>query len=337
MVNVKSLDLNEALNEEDKYDLVGVTFHSFSVRYARQIREHFKKAWLFCGGHHPSALPEQLLALGYDQVVIGEGENALIDIIHGDTERIKTSSTKHFETIDDIPYPDYTGLKYSDNIVISSRGCPFRCNFCASTAFWGNKWKARTAEAVIDEINTKGYKTWMFEDDNFTANKQRAIEICHGIKGSWQCAARAENLDEELCYNLKASGCHTVWIGVESFSQRSLDRCNKHTTVEKMRRGIDIAESTGLRTMCQFIVGLPDDTIDDIRLTARVISQTRMSSFGANIAWILPNTEIYSKAKVLGFDDNTYIDGGSLFYTYEQTMDTLQAWAGIINGAKNKH
>jgi len=323
------------MDEGDVYDFVGVTFHSFSVQYARRIRWMFPKAWMFCGGHHSSAMPEQLIATGYNQVVIGEGENAIIDILNGDTEKIKTKSTEYFKTIDDLPFPDYTGLKYSDNIVISSRGCPFRCNFCASTAFWGNKWRARSAESVIEEIRQKGYQSWMFEDDNFTANKQRAMDICKGVKGHWQCATRADNLDWEICKALKDSGCHTLWIGVESFSQRSLDRCNKHTTVDKMVRGIEVAERAGLQTMCQFIVGLPDDTIEDVRETARVIRKTKMSRVGVNTAWVLPKTNLYDRAKARGMSDGVYLETGAPFYTFEHSMEELHYWATIIMSAKS--
>lgn len=332
--DVKALDLDRALLEPDDYDIVGVTFHSFSVIHAKKIREHFGNAWLVCGGHHPSALPQQMLSIGYNQVVIGEGENAFIDIINGNREQIKTSSSQYYKSIDELPFPDYAGLKYADNIVISSRGCPFRCNFCASTAFWGNKWRARSADNVVREINERGYQTWMFEDDNFTANKGRAIEIASRIKGSWQCASRAENLDNDLCRALKLSGCHTLWLGIESFSQKSLDRCNKHTTVQRMVQGIETATRHGLNMVCQFIIGLPGDTIDDIRLTAKVIRHTKMNNWGVNIAWVLPNTDIYRRAKEHGMSDNVYLETGVPFYTYEHSLDTLIEWRNIIMSAK---
>ena len=329
-VEVKALDLDAAMCEPDDYDIVGVTFHSFSVQYAQRIREHFKKAHLVCGGHHPSALPEQMISTGYDQVVIGEGENAMIDILNGDREQIKRTSTQHYKTVSDIPFPDYTGLHYTDNVVISSRGCPFRCNFCASTSFWGNRWKARSAESVIEEIQRFGYKTWMFEDDNFTANKKRAIEICNNVQGSWQCASRAENLDAELCAALKRSGCHTLWLGIESFSQSSLDRCGKNTTVERMIKGIETAERHGIATMSQFIIGLPGDTIEDIRKTARIRRRVRMSRYGVNIAWVLPGTDIYTRAKAAGMNDKIYLQTGAPFYTFEQSIETLRYWSTLI-------
>lgn len=339
------------------FDLVAVSFHSFSVKHARNIRAAVKKtARLVCGGHHPSAMPEQMINIGYDQVGIGEGENILIDIILGNTESVIYNSKSHFKDINEIPFPDYSGLsgdwlntqsEYGYPI-ISSRGCPFSCNFCASSIFWNRKINMRSADSVISEIvhniETVGMRNYMFEDDNFTLNKKRVTEICNRLindvipkygKRNWQCASRAETLiDADLCRLLKEAGCTRVWLGVESFSQPSLDRCEKHTTVEKLVTGIETAESNGLKTMSQFIVGLPDDTISDIMETARIIKSTNMSTFGGNVAWILPATNIHKRAKAFGFDDNVYLESGTPFYTYEQSMETLNSWSQIINNAK---
>ena len=358
-VKVTAADLKDALEllKYEDYDLVGVSFHSFSVKYAKLIKDSIRESThLICGGHHPSSLPQQMIDIGYDQVVIGEGENSIIDIILGKEEsKFVYDKKSYFKSIDDIPFPDYTGLSgewkntNSSNgyPIISSRGCPFTCNFCASSIFWNRKIHMRTPESVVSEIiyniENYGMNNWMFEDDNFTLNKNRAIEICKGIieinnkygKRNWQCASRAESLDEELCSILFEAGCTTIWVGVESFSQDSLNRCSKHTTVEKMVRGIEIAESIGIQTMCQFIVGLPGDTIDDIIKTVDVIKTTKMSRFGGNIAWILPSTNIYNKAKQFGFSDKVYLESGNIFYTYEQDIDTLNLWVSMINNAKN--
>ena len=348
-VNVTSCNITELDNIllKNTFDLVAVSFHSFSVRYAIEIRNKIKNAKLICGGHHSSSLPEQMLSIGYDQVVIGEGENAIIDIILGEQQKIFKSKSKYFNTINDIPIPDYSGLgdTWEDGYpIISSRGCPFACNFCASSFFWDKKWNMRSVDNIISEIlyriNNFGMKTWMFEDDNFTLNKKRAIDICSAIINNkininWQCASRAETLqDEELCKSLFDAGCKTVWLGIESLSQDSLDRCNKNTTIEKMLKGIETAEKIGLQTMSQFIVGLPGDTIDNINETAENIKKSACSRIGVNIAWILPNTKIHEEAKKRGFGDDSYLVNGATFYTYEQSKETLLSWADILYKAK---
>ena len=334
---VTALDLFAALKQPDDWDIVAVTFHSFSVKYAEAIRKSFWRSWLVCGGHHPSALPEQLLGVGYNQVVVGEGENAIKDIICGDTNRIIQGRPVK---VGDILLPDYTGLQYDGTMglpIISSRGCPFGCKFCASSNFWQRKWKMRTAEQVLAEVFASGVRQFMFEDDNFTLNRQRVLDICSGLRGhgfAWQCASRAETLcDDELCHVLHAAGCHTVWLGVESLSQDSLDRCGKQTTVGAMLQGIATAERHGLATMSQFIVGLPDDTQRDVDITCQHIRQSKIRRRGANVLWVLPHTEAYRRAKAQGFSDDVYLATGAPFYTYEQNMNTLQMWTNQINTA----
>ena len=340
-VEVTAADMKKAvaLLEHNTYDLVGVTYHSFSVKHARYIRG-LVKGRLICGGHHPSALPQQMLDIGYDQVVVGEGENAMIAIIDGDTRPIISGYINPFAIIDELPFPDYSGLSWSGAMgmpIISSRGCVEKCTFCASTWFWGHKWKMRQAEDVLAEITGMGLKKFMFEDDSFTVNKKRALAICEGLKEkgySWQCNSRAETLmDEELCRALKDAGCETVWCGIESLSQKSLDRCGKHTTVEKMLAGIEMADKVGLNVMAQFIVGLPDDTEADIQLTVAGIKRSKIKRKGVQKIWIVPNTLAYDRAKAKGFDDEVFLKTGSPYYTYEQDMATLDRWYKLINEA----
>lgn len=341
-VKVTAADMKQAVSllERNTYDLVGVTYHSFSVKHARYIRG-LVKGRLICGGHHPSAMPQQMLDIGYDQVIIGEGENAILNVIDGDTRPIVNDYTNPYYTdIDSIPFPDYTGLSWSGAMgmpIISSRGCAWSCNFCASSSFWGRRWKMRSAENVLSEIRAMGLKKFMYEDDNFTVHKKRALEICEGIKGrgySWQCNSRAETLvDEELCRALKDAGCETVWCGIESLSQESLNRCGKNTTVEKMLAGIEMADKVGLEIMAQFIVGLPDDTEADIKLTVENIKKSKIKRKGVQKIWIVPNTVAYDRAKAKGFNDDVFLKTGAPYYNYEQSAETLDRWYKMIDMA----
>jgi radical SAM superfamily enzyme YgiQ (UPF0313 family) len=346
-VNVKARDITDALTilHQESFDLVGVSFHSLSVKEARLIRNSYS-GHLICGGHHPSALPQQMLDIGYDQVVIGEGENAVIDIILGETNPLVYETTKYFTTINDIPFPDYTGLNYGKDWglpIITSRGCPFQCNFCASSDFWGRKWYPRSPDNILAEIKQRldnGMVGWIFEDDNFTLDKNRAKEICrriiseitpvYGIQG-WQCASRAESLsDPELCQLLHDAGCFTIWTGIETLSQSALDRCKKGTTLEKIRLGLENALNYGLNVICQFIIGLPGDTEADMIETSKNIKLLKIPRTAFNYAWILPNTEIHRQAKLRGFSDESYLTGADITYTYEQSWDTLHKWDLIV-------
>ncbi len=347
-VEVVARDLQPALDllSRRQFDFVGVSFHSFSVKYARAIRGAVTSGRLIAGGHHPSSsLGYQLEREGYE-VIRGEGEEQLVNIVAG------TPVTARFATIDDYPFPEYDGLTgywFGPSAVIpviSSRGCPFGCSFCASSAFWDRKWRPRSPSNVLAEIESlvmAGHRAWMFEDDNFTLDKNRASEICIGIQRlaakvgplSWECASRSESLrDLAFCRLLVASGCHTAWLGVESLSQPVLDRCGKNTTVAAQEEGIRTAAAARLGTVCQFIVGLPGDTQADIDTTAARLADLPCRRAGANIAWILPDTAIHAAAKERGFDDEVYLTHGAPFYSYEQTPETLQRWRMQINNAK---
>jgi radical SAM superfamily enzyme YgiQ (UPF0313 family) len=336
-VGVIAKHLSDALRDNSEYDLVAVSFHSFSVKFARQIRDKFK-GHLICGGHHPSAFPYQMISIGYNQVIIGEGENAIIDIINGNTLQIIKDCPKYFKTINDIPFPDYTGLPFNGNQginIITSRGCPFKCHFCGSSQFWHHKYYMRSAESVLLEIEQRkqeGFKTWFFHDDNFMANRKRVFEICSGLNGEmkWQAQGRAESIDEDLCRELYRAGCRKLHFGIESLSQDALDRMGKNTTVEKMLKGIEIAENMGISTMSLFIVGLPGDSIKNIEETRANRLRSKITQYGPNICWVLPGTEIHRKAKEYGFDDNIYLESGAPFYTYEQSIETLNQWASQI-------
>lgn len=343
-INVTVCNLQQALSIEDCFDIVGVTFHSFSVRYANMLRNKFKGR-MICGGHHPSAMPDQMLSIGYNQIVIGEGENAIIDIIKGNEGRIiyaKDLDNYYFYGINDYPIPDYTGVNFGGEIgisIITSRGCPYSCNFCASSNFWDHRCSLRSADNVLTEIEqrkSEGYTTWIFEDDNFTVNKKRTYEICSQLDGRylWQCTSRAEVLDRDLCNELYRAGCRKLWLGIETLSQDALERCNKKTTIEGMLTGIQNAYEVGIGAMSLFIIGMPGDTLKDIEITRNRIRESYISEIGANIAWVLPGTEIYHKAKEQGFDDKIYLEQGAPFYTYEHDIDTLKQWEYLIRTAK---
>ena len=343
-VDVRAYNLQQALACNEEFDIVGVSFHSFSVKYARQLRDHFK-GHMICGGHHPSALPEQMLGIGYNQVVIGEGENAIIDIMQGNRDEIvnaKDCQHHYFFGINEFPMPDYTGINFGGHIgisVITSRGCPFSCNFCASSDFWKHHYQMRSPDHVVWEIEQRkreGFTTWIFEDDNFTINKKRTYDICSKLDGklTWQCTSRAETLDADLCAELYRAGCRKIWIGVETLSQPALDRCNKNTTVERMLEGIANAHRAGIATISLFIVGLPGDTAEEIAITRERIHSSAITEIGTNIAWILPGTELHRRAKERGFDDAVYLETGAPYYTYEQSMETLRYWSNQIATAK---
>lgn len=355
-VNVVATDLAglpDAI-QGPSFDIIGISLHSFAVRelpsLLPRLRRHSPKARIIAGGHHPSAMPEQMLRHGFDQVISGPGENALLKAVEGDT-----SAHIAGEAVDanDLPVPDYSGFGGSWQLplfphvkalpVISSRGCPFTCNFCASSAFWRRKWFSRRPEHVIDELRAHivkwGISGFMFEDDNFTLQSDRAIEICRHIREyilpqwpqiQWQAASRAEVLsDEHLCQALAESGCTHVWLGCESGSDEILARSGKQTTAEEQLKGIETAARFGLSTIGQFIVGLPGESEESVARTISFIQQSCLTRIGVNIAWVLPGTALYEIACRNGFDPESYFRSVP-YFTHEHSYRTLAGWQKSI-------
>lgn len=327
-----------------EFDVIGISVHSFAVSRALHCAKICHYAWpharVVAGGHHATAMPGQMLAGKFTDVISGQGEKQLVEMCGG----VYSGYT----------YPVYTGLETTGGHIpflgptfpiITSFGCPFSCSFCASSAFWGSKWTARPAESVIHEIEFRRksgqMNTWMFEDDNFTADRYRAIEICQGISAvapgvPWACAGRASDLtDSVLCLALKNAGCVRVWLGVESFSDRMLGAMNKGATAARMQHGIGMAEAFGLPTFGQFIIGFPGENEDSITQTVNGIKLSKLTNHGGNICWVLPGTKPHAEATARGFKDRDYVTDGAPFYTFEQPISVLNEWNRRITEARN--
>ncbi|MBI3986675.1 MAG: B12-binding domain-containing radical SAM protein [Lentisphaerae bacterium] len=340
--------LGAVLERVPPLDLIAVSIHSFAVPFTAailpELRRRHPHARLVCGGHHPSALPQQMLNLGFDQVVTGPGELAFLEIARGRTDPVIAGESPD---LDSLPWPDYPCQLPqipSDLPIIGSRGCPFHCSFCASSHFWKRRWTPRSCENILQELAAwldRGVmREFMFEDDNFTLKKARTLELCEGIRTRllprypglrWQCASRAPALaDEELCRALVTAGCFRVWLGVESGSQTILNRCRKNLIVQEQIEGIQTARRCGLRTMAQLIIGLLGETEDTLRETCRFIQLAQPSDVGINIAWTLPNTDLHAYARERGFSDDDYIRKGVPYFTWEHDETTLRQWAARV-------
>ncbi|MBF0502196.1 MAG: radical SAM protein [Candidatus Riflebacteria bacterium] len=337
--------------------VVGISVHSFAVPAVAQLipalRKEYPTARLVAGGHHASALPDQMLSIGFDQVVTGPGEIALLDIINGLHVPIIIGSLP--ESLDDFPFPDYSGLHGTWTLplghggralpIITSRGCPFACKFCASAEFWHRCWHPRSPDNVLKEIRwrfeTNQIDSFMFEDDNFTLDRTRALAITDGLTKlrqkfpglRWQAASRAETLaDAELCTSMSRAGATHVWLGIETGSPEILKNCGKATTIERMLKGIETAEKCGLRTVGQFIIGLIGESRVTIEETRNFIQKSRLSHVGVNKAWVLPRTYLYDAACHAGFSPDDYLIGIP-FFTWEHSNRRLDYWSDIVQTA----
>lgn len=157
--------------------------------------------------------------------------------------------------------------------LITSRGCPYRCIYCGSNLIFGRKVRRRSVENVIAEIEyiEDVYKIdgmW-FLDDTFTLNKKWAIDFCRKLRKNkidltWGCQTRVNAVSEDLLVEMKKSGCIQLDVGVESGSEKILNVLQKDTNPIQIKNTFSIAKKVGVRTMASFMIGNPEETIEDI-------------------------------------------------------------------------
>lgn len=303
-----------------------------------QIIKEESKAKVIMVGPHISALPEETLLLakgGVDAACIGEYDYTLKDVIEGfdtlntikgvayyqDGRVIKNEPRPFIENLDELPFPAWHHLdlmKYFDGgklypylDIISGRGCPNRCMFCLwPQVMHGTKYRLRSARNVVDEIEydielcpmvLRGGE-FFFEDDTFTVNKERAIQICEevmrrGLKIIFSVNARVDNADLEMFKIMKKAGCRELLVGFESGNQEILDKMNKNITLEQSRQFMNYARIANLEVHGCFVIGLPGETEETARQTIKFALDLGLTTVQFSGAVPFPGTPFYRLAK----------------------------------------
>jgi radical SAM superfamily enzyme YgiQ (UPF0313 family) len=315
-------------NDPDLIGFTTLTMGMSSVIYVSKILKRETATPIILGGSHPTVKPElSLRETGADVIVIGEGERTIVELAPALLEGSKLNEVRgiayiensecfinerreRIKNLDQIPFPARHLLRRSDykseafGYIISSRGCPYNCLFCASRTIWGRQPTFRSVENVLDEIehvcSTYGTRQFRFADDMFTLNRDRVLRFCRrlrerGLEILFRATSRTDTVDREVLYALRSAGCNRISFGVESGSQRILDLIGKRTTVEKSREAIKLSKEAGLNTIATFIVGHPTETLDDIQATIDLIDDIHPSRTTMNLMTVLPGTALWKE------------------------------------------
>lgn len=342
-----------------------------SFRAAKIARKIHPRAKLIMGGHHATAFPGHMFELaGADAVVMGEGEITTLELIRAfdeddDLQTVKgivfrkngntvfTEPRALISDLDSLPYPchddfdldRYLGLperKGRAASIMTSRGCPHRCIYCSGSKFWRRKWRARSPENVLGEIEwlyrDMGVKNFIFFDDNFTVNKDRAIEICRSIidrklRIQYVAESHVAHIDEELLKWMKNSGCYRIDFGVESGSPKILKNIKKKQTVEQIETVFKLVHGAGIKPRGYLMVGNPGEDDETIQETADLMKRADpWDTQGAFPLLIMPNTEIYQMAMERGIisDDFWLHNDSMLYYTAEHSEKELMALRELL-------
>jgi magnesium-protoporphyrin IX monomethyl ester (oxidative) cyclase len=319
--------------EEFKPDLVGVScmfsnkaFDAHNV--CRIVKEWNKDCITVMGGSHPTALPEETLHdHNVDYVVQGEGELALQ--WYAANFKRKTINCIPIQNLNSLPLPArhllpmdiylsgqsaHSGLKNTPMANIStSRGCPGRCSFCAIRATFGDNYRERSPENVLAEIDhlikTYHIRELHIEDDNFTANKKRAMAILQGIiDRKYNLSINSPSglaifaMDEELLDKMKEAGYYSVSFAIESGVPWVLkELMHKHVDLEKAKRLVKYARSIGLKVKAFFILGMPGENKVTMHQTVEFAKELGADWSLFFPATTLPGTEMDKTVRANGW------------------------------------
>lgn len=258
-------------------DLICISAMTSNAVRAYQLADMFRRRYckrVVMGGMHPSYMPEEA-ATHADCVVVGEGEKSIIDVVEGRAgDRIVRAEPIH--DLDSIPFPDYSLLKTPCNAanVMTSRGCPFSCNFCTTSRMF-YPYRQRSPGNVIEELKMykkMGFRYVNFEDDNFTSNKRRAKEILRQMikndvvfRETFFFGRTDMANDDELLGLLRDAHLRRVLIGIESLNQKAQDYIDKRQNIDAIVKCGKKLSQYKIKLIASLVLGLDTDGKEDIR------------------------------------------------------------------------
>ncbi len=341
------LDIDETMDRirELQPDLIGLTAttpeYLLVRKFAALLKAEFSTPIVLGGPHATLASDEIASDTVVDFIVRGEGEYTIVDLLKHIKNRDDAVSVEHIaglswrtetaffhnreqvliKDLDKLPLPARhliehgryrnCGRVYKRKpvaVMVTSRGCPFGCIFCANHLF-GKKYRFASAQRMIEEIemliNDYGVKEIFFREDNFTANRRRTLEFCRLIREknldiSWMCLADANSITYDLAVEMKAAGCWHVAIGVESGNQEIQKVLKKNLKLDRVRQTFSEVQRAGLKTLAFFMIGNLVDTRETILETIKFANQLDTDFATFTITAPFPRTELYYLAKERG-------------------------------------
>ncbi len=337
VVDCTFLSQNEVLRKviASKPRIIGIqsmySMRDKSLELARLLRDHCEL--LVAGGALPTTQPNAFLK-DFDVVVIGEGEQTMLEIVtlfesgrplseikgiiykDESTGQVKRTSPRGLvDNLDVLPPPsrdlfDNEAYKryyssrfgYKTTAIMTSRGCPFECDFCSRPVF-GNNFRARTATKVVDEIEeviSLGYNRIWIADDCFTLDPKRLIEVCdeiikRGLRIGWECLSRVDTLNLEIAEKMKRAGCIRMFFGIESGNDSILKIMKKQITTKQAYAAVQLCKKMKIKAGAFFIVGYPGENDKTILDTVKFASSLPLDYLSFTLPYPIPGTPLFQK------------------------------------------
>ncbi len=347
---MKEEHIAEAVGEE-RPEVIALSFLSTTSypaahRMARRLKQAAPDTPIILGGVFATMNARKILAdCPYaDYVGVGEGEELLPDFLEnlGDPgaveglvwrsgdDIVENAPRPLIQDLDQFPYPDRTTLPidYIESMpldvpavlsldrfctVQTSRGCPYPCVYCDIPALSNGKWRCRSPENVLGELqqlNDEGYRSIYLTDDHFLLKRKRIREICEGIidrklEFRWGCEGRVDSVAVDQFPIMVEANCGFLAFGVEAGTQKVLDRLKKMQTLEQIEHGISEAKRCGIETAHGFfLVGSPNESETDILESFRFAARLELDTFGFNRLCAYRGTPLWQEYVQRGIIDD---------------------------------
>jgi anaerobic magnesium-protoporphyrin IX monomethyl ester cyclase len=345
------LTVEEAVQwvEKENPDVLGFSTLTSSGQTAAlistKVKEKKPDVTTVFGNHHATFNAERILKKypSVDIVARGEGEKTIVELANclgngGDLKEVRginfrnevklvsTPDQPLIKDLDSIPFPDrklidaeYHCVIAGANIapkkftsVVTSRGCVYNCRFCSCREIAKNRWRSRSAENTVKELQflaSEGYKQIIFVDDAFTMNPKRVIEICRGIRREkldleWICEGRVDICSYTMLREMVQAGCKVLYLGMESANQRILNYYNKRITPKQSENAVKTAKKARVDVVAgSFIIGAPDETREEIWNTVKFAQRVPIDIPQFNILGAHPGNDIWNEFVAKGFLD----------------------------------
>lgn len=313
---------------------VGITTDFATINPAKVIARVLKgldpSCKIIVGGCNLAIYPDEIMQFPFFDVgVVGEGDKSIVDLMDAletgrdlssvkgivfkkGTEIIKTPPGERILDLDSLPFParhlmplkEYTSSVSKHGhltTMISSRGCPFNCNYCVRD----HDYRERSIKNVVDEIeqivNHFHINEIYIFDPTFTANKKRVISICkeiikRNLQVTWVTETRVDCVSLDLLRWMKRAGCTRVQYGVESIEPRVLKELRKNTTLKQIYNAFRWTRQSGLEILASFMIGSPGDTLESIKRTINAAMKLNPDYAVFTITTIFPGTDLHDRA-----------------------------------------
>lgn len=283
---------------DDEPDIVGFstfcTNFPLSLIIAKEIKKVRSDILTVLGGPHVFWYTDEIQKHlpWIDIVVKGEGESAILKIIEGFKNNSSTTghivSGSYLKDIDRLPIPDFSDFDFGKYIygaipISMSRGCVYNCNFCHEKRFW-KTFRSKNSDTVIKEIENdlKRYDldSFLFCDSLINGNKKLIEKICEKIISKdidiyWSAHSSIKNMDKTLLKKMRKAGCGSLLYGVESGSQRILNKMHKGTTLTEIEKVLKLTMNENIWPLTYWLVGFPSEQISDIKRTKEFIVKNK--------------------------------------------------------------